>query len=346
MTIRSFADTSAVSLAYAMSDAANQSELAPSTPFTFMPFTTEGFTMSKESQTSAAIRGNRRNYGSKNTRGSAAGASTIEFGGVQFALDMLQLLMMNDWQPVDDADADAGQYIYDSNVMQHMVVEKTIKTGGLPTSRQDHERYFGVTANDGTIDFGDAALITMATNYIGIFADTASAAQGANGLGGSMASAKLTPEDYEIADSSNNLKNIIITDAAGTPLEMTFQTAQLQIQNNAREQNGLGSVFASGIAIGKVNVQMTGDVYYYDQTVLNAHMNNQRLKGEFTIETREGTFYFYLPNMMVQSPSSNAQGENQDFTTSITLMSEEGQVELVPGTDVTCSLLIKYVPKP
>lgn len=344
MTIRSFADTSAVSLAYALSDASKKSELPANLSLDYLPFTTEGFSMSKEPVQSTAIRGNRRSKGSKNTRGSAAGAVTIEFGANDFTLDMLQLTMMNTWKAMTGGQT-GTRYITDSNLLQYAVFEKTTRPDGSPAAKQFHEDYYGMAVNDATIDFGDAALITMAMNMIGIFAESSSAPQGANGLGGSIATAKVLPDDYEIADSSNNLRNIVINDDAGLPLELVFSTAQLQITNNAREQNGLGAVFASGIGLGKVAVQMTGDVYFYDQTVLDVHMNNKRISASMVIETVEGTFTITLPNLMAQAPTNNAQGENADYTTSITLVAEEGTVTL-GDDDVLCCIAITYIAKP
>lgn len=345
MTVRSFADTSAVSLSYALSDATSAAELS-AVPANYLPYTTEGFSMQKEAVMSTAIRGDRRTTGSKNTRGSATAAATVEFGGSQFCLDMLQLTMMNTWKPVDDSDADAGQYIIDSNILQYMAVEKTTRPGGKPTDQQYHERYYGVAINDTTLDLADAALVTMAMNGVGVFADSDHAVQGVNGLGGSVFQAgKSLPADYEIADSSNNLKNLIVTNAAGVPLEVTFASASLQVTNNVREQNALGAVFASGIGLGKVAVQLTGDMYFIDQTILDVHMNNQRIKASMEIETREGTFKIELPNLMAQSPTSNSQGENQDYMTSITLVAEAGTVE-VNGVDTLCSICITYVEKP
>lgn len=345
MTVRSFSDTASVSLAYALSDAANQTELGAAVPFKLVPFTTEGFSMSKTAVNSTAIRGNRRNSGSKNTSGTATGAATVEFGGTQFILDMLQLLMMNTWVNVDDADPTKGKYLIDGSTRQFAVWEKTVKTGGLPTDMQYHERYFGEAINDATIDLSESALITMAMNMLGVFADTAKAAQGANGLGGSMALSKTAPAEYEIADSSNNLQNLVITDSQDAALEMTFSKASLQVQNNVREQKALGSVFASGVGLGKVNVQLSGDVYFYDQTLLDVHLNNERVKGSMEIATREGTFTFLLPNLVAQSPSSNAQGENQDYMTSVTLVAEEGEA-LIDTVPKTCTMAIIYVPAP
>jgi len=342
--IRSFSDTSAVSLAYALSDASKASELATPLALEYLPFTTEGFSMSKEGVLSTAIRGTRRTSGSKNTRGSAAGAATIEFGAVDFTLDFLELMLMNNWKPVDTDDADAGQYLADGDIKKYMFVEKTIRPDGAITAKQYHERYYGCIMNDGTIDLGDAALITLAANFIGVFADTAEGVVGANKLGGSVATSKVEPPAYEIADSSNNLQSLIVTDDTGLPLEVTFASAQIQVQNNAREQNGLGAVFASGIGMGKVAVQLSGDMYFYDQTILDVHMNNKRVKASLVIDTREGTFTIYLPNLMAQAPTANAQGENADYMSSITMAAEEG-VAVIGGENVTCAIAIVYVEK-
>ena len=64
MPIKSFADTSSVSLAYALSDDANATEAALAS-MNYVPFTTEGFAMAKEAKTSTAITDNRRTSGSK-----------------------------------------------------------------------------------------------------------------------------------------------------------------------------------------------------------------------------------------------------------------------------------------
>lgn len=334
MPIKSFADTSAVSLAYAFSDAADASELTD-TNFQLVPFTTEGFTMSKEAKSSQAISGSRRTRGSKNTKGTAAGALTVEFGAVDFCLDMLQAAMMNTW-----TDLGTGvKTIYDSDLTQFLAFEKTIRPSVGQAEKQSHEKFFGTLVNDITLEFGDGELVTMAVNTMSSFADYNEALQGVDGLGGSMATVKTVPSDYEIADSSNNLDSLVLLDENDVPLEMTFSTASLQIENNVREQPGLGHVFAAGMGMGKVAASLSGDVYYYDQTVLDTHMNNRRMKGRAVVETREGKFEFFFPNMVAQSPTSNAGGENQDYTTSLTLSAEEGIHE-----GVTCTMFIEYTP--
>ncbi len=97
MPVKQFADTSAVSIAYAIDAAAKASELS-ATEFKYVPFTSEEFQLSKEAQQSTAITSDRRPNGSKNTQGSASGSIGTEFGYAPFILDMLKLAVMGAWQ--------------------------------------------------------------------------------------------------------------------------------------------------------------------------------------------------------------------------------------------------------
>ena len=336
MAIKSYADTSAVSLAYAFSDAANKTDLPAGIPMNLAPFRDEGFNMAKEAQVSAAISNSRRVKGSKNTKGTASGSLTVEFGGVQFALDMLQAALMNTWT----THPDGSMTIYDSNLKQYMVFEKTMRPAGDgAVLDQYHEQYFGTLVNSLNMEMGDGELMTLAIDTMSAFADYGDATQGTNGLGGSLATVKNVPADYEIADSSNNLENFTLRDENGVPLELTFASASLTIENNVREQPGLGHVFAAGMGMGKVGVSSSAEVYFYDQTILNVHMENKRMSGEYVIQTREGKFEFFYPSMVAQSPESSAGGENQDYTTSLTLSAEEGTHAGQP-----CCIFIKYTP--
>lgn len=344
--VRSFNDTSAVSLAYGISDLDSPTDFSSAKlAMKYIPYTTEGFSMQKESKTSTAIRGDRRTSGAKNTKGSANGAVTVEFGATDFVQDMLALLLLSDWQPIDPAKPTLGKYLIDGALRKYMAVEKTIRSGPLATDRLDHEWYLGTIMNDGTLNFGDGELVTLALNTLSANAAYASAVAGAGGLGGSIASAKALPAAYEIADSSNNLGKIELKNAAGTALEVVWTDASIQIQNNAREQSGLGYQFAAGIGLGKVVVTCSGTIYYFDQTMLATHMTNKRVSLKYNIATAEGTFTIRMPNLMVQAPSNNAEGENTDFTSAITMVAEAGKLDI--GTllkNIECMVCIEFVP--
>lgn len=337
MTIRSFADSSAVNLAYAFSDASQKSEFDPA-PLNVVPFTTEGFKMSKDPKSSTAISSDRRSQGSKNTKGTAEGAVTVEFGANPFCLDLLQAAMMSAW--VDGAIAGTDpNVLVDGATKQFMLWERVIRPNVGATENQSLERYYGALVNESTLTMNDGDVITLASNLVVVNADYSEAAQGTDGLGGSIASAKTAPASYEIADASNNLKSIQLLDSSAAVIPAVFSQASLKITNNIRTQGAVGSVFAAGAAMGKVAVELSGTIYYYDQSVLKAHMENEVMSAQFSIETAEGKLNFFLPALKAQAPGGNAQGENQDYTSSITFTAEEG----THGTD-KCVLAIEYTP--
>lgn len=335
MAIRSFADTSAVSIAYAFSNAANSTEVG-TTDLNLIPFRSEGFTMAKEAQISQAITDSRRVTGSKNTKGSASGSVVLELGANPLALDFLSAALMSDW-----VDTGSSKEIFDGTTKKYMVVEKVIRPNTGSAELQSLETYYGTLANETTLEIGDGEMITLTSNTISANAEYSEAVQGPDGLGGSIAQAKVVPDPFEIMDGSNNVTGIKIYDADDNLMQMVFSSANLTISNNVREQSAVGHVFAAGIGMGKVNVALSGDVYYYDQSVLAAHMENKTMRAEITLESEEGQFLIDLPSVKAQSPSSNAQGENQDYMTSLELVAQEGQVDTT-----SCVIKITYTENP
>ena len=336
MAVKTFADTSAVSLSYAFDNGYDGSEVTADT-LAYVPFTTEGFKMSKDAKTSTAITSSRRISNSKNTQGTAEGATTAEMGVVDFIKDFFQAAMMNTWT------ADPGgvfSTITDGSVPQYMVWEKVIRPEVGATKKQSVEQYFGTLVNEATLDLGNEGdVATLALTMMSANAAYNETVQGADGLGGSLATSKTSPDDYELADSANNVTSIVVKDSGGTVIPMTFSTGSIKITNNVRTQGAVGSVFAAGMAMGKVAVEMTGTAYYYDQSVLKAHMENELMSVEMSIETAEGTYDITLPAVRAGAPDANAQSENSDYTSSITLTAQEGTVG-----STKCAIHVKLTP--
>ena len=337
MPIKQFQDTSSVSIAYAMSDAANASELT-SPAMTYLPYTTETMSMAKETQASTAISGDRRPNGSKNTKGTATGAVGLEFGFADFIHDMLEASLMSGWVE-DTAAADGSYYIHDGETLRYMFIEKRIKGNKNGTRHNFLERYYGNLVNETTIEIGTSELISMAVNTMTAFADYADADASANEDAGGVGSSYAIPAAYEIADGANNVKNIVFRDSGGTALEVTMSQATLTISNNVREQPAIGYEFTAGMTAGKVGAGLSGTAYYFDDTLLKAHMTNGTLSAEFEIETPEGSFMVYLPKLRAEAPTANSQGENQDYTQSVTLTAERGSMNL-GGVDTTCVIAV------
>lgn len=338
MAIKTYADTSAVSLAYAFSDAYNRQDvLEEDVPLTMkvVGYTSEGFSMSKESQRSEAITDSRRPQGSKNTKGSAEGQLTQEFGVTSIFADMLQAALMNTW--TDKISTDGYKEIIDGDSKQYMIWERTIRLESGAAKKQKQEQYYGTIVNEATLQIGDGDLMTLDISTMSANASYIETEQEDGKLGGSVATAKTTPSAYEIADGSNNIEKIIVKDANGVELPMTFSSASLSINNNARLQDAIGHVFAAGVATGMVEVSLSGDVYYSDASLFEAHMNNTIVSVEFDIETEDGRFEIVIPAMTAESPEANSGGQNQDLMQSLTLNAQQGKVD---GVD--CVIRVRH----
>lgn len=337
MPVKQFNDTSIVSVGYAIDNAANEGELS-ATEMTYVPYTTEGFSISKETKQSGAIVNDRRPNGSKNTNGSASGSFTTEFGYAPFVLDMLQVALMSTWTE-DTTAADGSRYITDGEDLQFFVAEKRERVSPGGVRRNVHQRFFGNLVNEATIEIGNGELVTFQVSTNAAFGDVDEADASTNEDAGGLVTSYKIPASYEIADSSNNIDKIVLKDDAGNPLDVTWTDMTLTISNNVREQPGLGNEFAAGMAIGRVGVSVSGNIYYMDSTILNTHLNNGTASLEITISTSEGTFTIVIPKLKAESPEANSQSPNEDYSQSVSLTAERGKVTL-DGAETTCLLAV------
>jgi hypothetical protein len=320
-----------------MDGAADSTEVT-ATELAYLPFTQEGFQLSKDSQMSAAIRGDRRQSGSKNTKGTAAGSAGVEFGVTPFVSDMLKAAMMNEWAV--SATLPQESFITDGEIKQYMLVEKRVRNVIDGTLTNFFERYYGNLVNEVSLELGGSDLVSMSVNTMAVFGDTANSPADMDADAGGLVATYSTPGDYEIADASNNVKKATLFDEAGVALPVVFSTVSVSITNNVREQEAVGSEFAGGMGMGKVNAQVSGTIYYYDDSILDAHLRNKYVSAEIVVETLEGEFVIYLPRAKAEAPNANAGGENQDYTQTLTLNGEAGSVDF-DGTPQPCVIAIK-----
>ena len=321
MPVREFADSSAVSIAFLRTTAANREEFDKLTDkqFRYVPFTEENYTAGLESTESNAITSSRRPKDAKNVRGTANGGWTSEFGVTEFCRQMLEMGLMSGFDKL----ADGVLFITDNDQSQFFITEQRIKNNGVRNFR----RHYGQLVNEMTLTLSDGKLATLqlGTNTANFDSSMDKTANGTDSTG-SMASGFIDPDSYEPADGSNNVKQVYVATDSGELVRMVFSQLTIQVSNNIRTSNAIGSVWAAGMAKGRVAAKVTGTVYYEDDSLLNLHMANENMRFVMPMETAEGTVVFILPRLSLSSPSGNASGNNQDFTSSITLTGAESKI--------------------
>lgn len=335
MPVKQFNDTSSVSVAYAFDNGITKDELS-ATELNLIPFTSEGFSMSKENQTSAAITQGRRPNGSKNTSGSASGSVTTEFGLSQCVIDLLKGTMMNDVvEAANTTDGPVVEVLTDGEAPKFIFFEKEEEVSPEGTQKSVYQRYYGNLVNESTITLGDSEFATFQASTNAAFAEVEETARGA----GTVADTRNKPQDYELIDSSNNIDNIVLRDPDGNKMGVTWTEATVTISNNVRQQPGLGYEFSAGMALGQVGATVSGTIYYMDSTVLNSHLKNSNMSMEITFNTAEGKITLHFPKLKAQAPEANSQSTNEDYTQSLTLNAEPGTVP-VEGTDYNCVVAV------
>ena len=125
---------------------------------------------------------------------------------------------------------------------------------------------------------------------------------------------------------------------------MVFSQLSIQLSNNVRTSPAIGKVWTAGMAKGRVGVKVTGTVYYENDKLLELHMQNKKLRVVLEMETAEGTVAFILPRLSLSAPTGSSGGNNQDYTSSITLQSSEAPVN-VDGKDRLCVISAVWVEK-
>lgn len=92
-------------------------------------------------------------------------------------------------------------------------------------------------------------------------------------------------------------------------------SATIEVNNNLRRQNAIGSIGAVGIGVGELSVTGTLETYFGDATVYAAVVNNTKTSFDLRLGRADGdrpTVVFDLPSLKLSGGSPNVSGKNAD----------------------------------
>lgn len=237
-----------------------------------------------------------------------------------------------------------NKYLIDGTTLKPWIVEKYELSSNSDGYSHYIGQYFGTCINEMTLDFADgdfvkASVTTLSTSYdyYKPNAPTSSDRQNSD-----IASDYRDATQDSLLDTTNSIKSIVLKDANGDVIPAVFSTASLKISNNLREQAALGSQFMAGVGVGKVNATLTGEIYFYDNTLLEKHLANEKVSAVIELNDSNEAVVITLPRLAISAPSNNAQGENQDYKTSLTFTAEPAVTETEKGYEVECVILVEY----
>lgn len=114
----------------------------------------------------------------------------------------------------------------------------------------------------------------------------------------------------EPMSASAHLTNVEIDDAASSAF---FRSLSLNIANNLRPQDAIGSLQHAGISLGTLDI--TGDIelYFQDGTLLSKYINSEYFRISFVVaDAAGGGYVISMPKVKFETGTTPNQGKDTD----------------------------------
>jgi hypothetical protein len=152
----------------------------------------------------------------------------------------------------------------------------------------------------------------------------------------------------QLMNSVSNVKGLSLHSVAanGTATlitDTTFQELSLSIDNNLREQPGIGSLFSQGIGSGRIKVEASATMYFTNREVYDKFLTNGSMQLRFQVTDSKdayGNRYgFVLPELKITTYEAAATGADTDIMATVGFSAQE---DVLSGTGN--SIIITRIP--
>lgn len=289
--IRAGANASETRLAYVSESAWGTT---PSTPgYQNLRYTGESLNVDTTNTTSNEIRAD-RNVSDLIKIGSGAS------GGINFELsystldDLLEGVFQSTW---------SSDVLKNGQTAKSFSLEKTIELG----ASDEYLRYTGMVPNTFSLDVTAGQIITGSVDFMG-----KGGATSASAISGSTYTSANTKG---VMSAANDFASLSLDSLSPTP---SIQTISLNINNNLRAQQAVGSVDAVGIGSGRFEVTGSLQAYFESKALYDNYLNATAGSLSFTLGSVTSEKYtISLPNIKLSSGRVVAGGNDQDVMTEI-----------------------------
>ncbi len=114
-------------------------------------------------------------------------------------------------------------------------------------------------------------------------------------------------------DVMNAVGNLTDIEVDGVPSTAKFQSLSMQLTNNLRPQDAIGSLSHVGVALGQLEITGNMNLYFEDATMYSKFLNGTSFSLAFTVQDAATNSYtFTLPKVKFETGSVVAGGLDQD----------------------------------
>lgn len=267
----------------------------PANPaFTTMRFTSENLQPSKQTVRTNEIRADRNIVDEILVGRSVAGDLAFELSYGPFE-NLLESLFHAEWGGEDSAFLKNGAGIGRSFTAERRIL--------LPGGTSEYHRFNGLVANTMSLTVTAGEIVTGSFGLMGKF--------------GGRESSAITGATY--ADAAQNrvlnaTSHFADLSVPGITELAPVRSISLNITNNYRNQNAVGSLDAVGYAPGRFEVTGSIEAYFNNGELFQAFLDHEDLALEFTLGVEPGEQYkFTLPTIVLTGdPGGNIGGNDQD----------------------------------
>lgn len=162
----------------------------------------------------------------------------------------------------------------------------------------------------------DQMKLTLATQAIATYSMTYMGKAGQVQTSRVSGATDIPAPSTDVLNTSSNVGRIGFngTEVTGPNYIMS---AEIDINNNLRRQNAIGSIGAVGTGNGEFSVTGTLDTYFGDPSIYQAVINNTATSCDFRVGRADGnrsTYVFDLPRIKLSGGSPEVGGKNQDVS--------------------------------
>lgn len=168
--------------------------------------------------------------------------------------------------------------------------------------------YMGCVANTLSLDFKTGQILNGKFGFMGMSATNS---------GSQIAGATITPANSNTP--MNAVSNVTSVLQDYTTMAAKFNSLTLELSNNVRAQQAIGSLSNVGMALGKVEVTGSIELYFEDSTMYTKYLNATAFSLSFIVQDASlNSYVVTIPNAKFESGSVVAGGLDTDIMFSAT----------------------------
>lgn len=267
----------------------------PGTPaLTEIRFTGEGLNYNITNVTSQEIRNDRMVSDLVQVSGDASGDINFELSDGSFD-DLMEGALASRW---------VADVIINGTEQITYTIQKEI--GGIATPQ--FFMFTGVQIGGMSLSFDTGAILTGSFSTIGL-GSTVSATQETGATFPAVSSS-------DVMNAVSNIIDIEIDDVATTA---QFQSMSMDLSNNLRPQDAIGSLPHVDIALGQLEITGNMNIYFEDSSMYDLFLAGTAFKFSFTVQDAAANKYiFTFPKVEFETGEIVAGGLDQDVLLSTT----------------------------